>query len=296
MLFWLSLVVIAQLVNASTVLVDKYLLVDTRGVGKPSVYAFYISLLSGFVIVLVPFGAVSWPSLSVLVLSLLTALAYIFSIFFLYSALKIAIPSDVVPVTGAVSAVTTFAFAYWWLHQDLPQGFFLGFTLLTIGTLLISHFRFNRESFSLVFLAGILFGASTFIIKLIFLQTSFVDGFFWSRMANVFMAALLLLLPANLEAVNRGIKQVSPKAKWLIIANKTLAGGAFVLILLAIKMGSVSVVNALSGLQFVFLFSFAYLGARRFPEIFHHEIRPHKFPHKLFGVIFIILGFASLFL
>lgn len=296
MALWLFLAALAQLLNAATVLLDKYVLSCVNcGSRTPVAYAFYISLLSGFVLVLVPFGQVSLPSIEVLLLCGLTALAYITSIVLLYSAIQTTPPSDVVPVVGAVSAITTFGFAYLFLRQDLPDTFLLAFVFLVFGTFLISHFRFTRHSFIQVFAAGVLFGTSAFLIKLIFLETTFIDGFFWSRMTNVVGAFLLLLLPGALSAVKLSASQTTQGTKWLVVGNKALSGLAFVLTLLAIQLGSVSVVNALSGLQFVFLLSFAILGAKHFPKIIQGEVHSYSLLHKSIGVTFIVIGFATLF-
>ncbi|MFA5841875.1 MAG: hypothetical protein WC835_02870 [Candidatus Paceibacterota bacterium] len=296
MITWISLVVVAQIINALIVLVDKYLLNSGKGISEPAVYAFYVSMLSGVVLVMVPFGAVSWPGALVAGLSLGMALAYILSIYFLYSALKITDASDVVPVAGAVSAVAAFVLAHFGLNQDLPGNFILAFVFLVIGALLISHFRFNTKSFVLVFLSGVLFGVSAFLVKLIFEHSSFADGFFWSRMANVFGALFLLLIPANWTAVKQSMKKSTSGIKWMVVGNKTLSGVSFLLIMIAINMGDVSIVNALSGLQFVFLLTFAYFCVNRFPAVFSGEIHPHRFNHKLYGVIFIVFGFVALFL
>lgn len=293
---WLGLVVIAQFINAGSVLIDKYVLscVDC-GSRTPVAYAFYISLLSGFVLVLVPFGLVSIPTIPVLLLCALTALAYISSIVFLYSAIQSTPPSDVVPVVGAVSAITTFSFAFLFLRQDLPDTFALAFVFLVFGTFLISHFRFTLHSFVRVFAAGVLFGVSAFLIKLVFLETTFIDGFFWSRMTNVAGALLLLLWPGAWSAICLGVTQTTQRLKWLVLVNKALSGLAFVLILLAIRLGSVSVVNALSGLQFVFLLALALLGSKRFPEVIRGEVHTYSLMHKTIGVIFIVFGFIALF-
>jgi drug/metabolite transporter (DMT)-like permease len=214
----------------------------------------------------------------------------------LYSAIQTTPPSDVVPVVGAVSAITTFTFAFLFLRQDLPDTFALAFVLLVFGTFLISHFRFTLHSFVRVFASGVLFGVSAFLIKLIFLETTFVDGFFWSRMTNVFGAFLLLLWPGALASVRLSASQATQRLKWLVLVNKALSGLAFVLILLAIRLGSVSVVNALSGLQFVFLIVFALLGVRWFPEVIRGEVHSYSFVHKTIGVIFIVFGFIALFI
>jgi len=295
MTIWLSLVIIAQLMNAAVVLADKYFL-HSKSVAEPVVYAFYVSLLSGFVVVLVPFGLISWPSLTVVLLSLAMAVSYILSIYFLYTALKESNASDVVPVTGSVSAIATFILAHFFLKDVLPFGFSIAFVLLVIGTLLISRFRFTGRSLLYVLLAGALFGTSAFLVKLIFLNASFINGFFWSRMANVIGALFLLLWPANIKAITHNVSSSPSKTKWLVTGNKALAGVSFALTLLAIKLGNVAVINALGGLQFVFLLLFAYVCAKEFPAIFKGELYHHKFGQKLFGVACIVLGFFALFI
>jgi len=52
MVTWIALAALAQLISAGIVLVDKYVLVSHAHLGRPVVYAFYISVMSGFVLVL----------------------------------------------------------------------------------------------------------------------------------------------------------------------------------------------------------------------------------------------------
>lgn len=296
MLTWVALAALAQLITAAIVLVDKYVLVSHAHLGKPVVYAFYVSVLSGVVIVLVPFGVISVPSLTVLALSLLASATFISSVIFLYTALKHGNASDAVPVVAAVGAIVTAHLAFVLLHEDLPRAFIPAFLLLVIGTVLISHIRFSWKSLRNVILAGVFFGATAVLLKLIFLETTFIEGFFWSRMTNVVGALFLLAIPANRRAIFHGFYTSSQGLKWLVVSNKTLSGLAMLLTLIAISLGSVSVVQAMTGLQFVFLLAFAYLSASWFPAIFKGEIHPHQFPHQVYGIVCIIAGLAALFL
>ncbi|MDO8575690.1 MAG: DMT family transporter [bacterium] len=296
MVTWIVLAVLAQLISAGIVLVDKYVLVSHQHLGKPVVYAFYISIMSGFVLVLVPFGVISVPSLTLIVLSLLASATFILSVLFLYTALKRGNASDAVPIVGAVSAVVTAHLAFIFLHQDLPRAFLPAFILLVIGTVLISHFKLTWNSLGLVMVSGVFFAASAVLIKLIFQETTFIDGFFWSRMTNVIGALFLLAVPANRRAIFHGYRASSHGMKWLVVSNKALGGVAAFLTLLAISMGSVTIVNALAGLQFVFLLSFAFFCARWFPGIFRGEVHKHQFPHQVYGILCIVGGLAALFL
>lgn len=295
MTLWIALAALAQLVSAGTVFIDRYVLVTREHIGKPVAYAFYISMLSGFVLVLVPAGLVSIPSIPVLELSLAASVSFIASILLLYRALKEGHASDVMPVIGSAAALTTALLAHYLLHEDLPHAFIPAFFLMVGGMLFISRYRLTHRQKALVIFSGIFFGLTAFLTKLIFLETTFIDGFFWSRMTNVVGALFLLTLPRNRKAIFSGYKGSSSGTKWLVVANKTLGGIAGVLTLLAISLGSVSLVQALAGLQFVFLVAFAYLFANQFPAILHGEMRGKGAMHKLVGVACIVAGLFVLF-
>ncbi len=290
--FSLLFVVIAQFLNAIVAVLDKHIIKNS----KPVVYAFYVSILSGIAIIMVPFGIVSIPDPIIIYLSLAAGICYLASILFLYDSLRISLPSEVIPVVGAVSAVSTFGFSYWILGVLLPDDFLLAFTLLILGMLFISHFEFTKKSFVYVVLSGVFFGASTVIIKKIFtLDDSFANGFFWSRMANVVVAMLLLLWPNNLKAIKKDLHHSPAKGKFVILNNKLLAGLAFICILFAIKLGDVSLVNALSSLQYVFLLILSLIFYKKIPGHFSKMKYKDEMIHKIFSTALIILGFIVLF-
>lgn len=296
MTLWIALAALAQFIVAGNVFVDKYVLVSKAHVGKPIVYAFYISVLSGFVLVLVPFGLISIPTSAVLFLSLLSSVTFISSIVLLYTALKEGHASDIMPIVGGVGAVATALCASQWLHEDLPRAFIPAFGFLVIGMLLISHFRLTKRQKMLVVFSGVFFGLTAFITKLLFLETAFIDGFFWSRMTNVLGALFLLAIPGNRAAIFSGFSGSSSGTKGLVIANKTLSGVATILTLLAIKLGSVSIVQAFAGLQFVFLLVIAYFLSGIFPAVLRGEMYKKGLRHKLIGVVCVVTGLALLFI
>lgn len=293
---WVGLAIAAQALAAVSIFVDRYVLTHGKGIGSPVAYAFFVALLSGFVVVLLPFGVVAMPSLIVIEISLMMAITFIGALILLYRALKEGTASDVMPVIAAFSAIGSFVLANLFLNESLPHAFLISVVLFIIGTFFISRLRFTTHSILLVIVAGLLFGICAFLAKLVFLETTFWDGFFWSRMANVLGAGALLLWPGNVKAIFHGTKQSSHGTKWVIIGNKTLSGIAGVLMFLAISAGPVSVVNAMAGLQFAFLLVFAYLFADRFPRVLKGEIESKGLRHKLYGVALVVLGIAVLYL
>lgn len=293
---WLLLAIGAQLMLAAVSFIDRFILTHPRGVPRPLVYAFYVSILSGFVIVLIPFGVVSWPDSGVLQLSAISAAAFIGALLLLYRSFKAATASDVMPVVAAASAAVSFILAGLILDEGLPRLFIAAILLFIIGTFLISRYRFTRRSFLFVIGAGILFGISTFVHKPLFLITPFWDGFFWSRMANVVGAFALLSWPGHYALIMHSTRAASHSTKWLVVGNKTLSGIAGAMTFFAIALGSVSVVNAMAGLQFVFLLLLAFLFSKQLPQALKGEFEKKGLTHKLAGITCIIVGLALLFI
>ena len=294
-MLWIYLIIIAQLLNAVVTLVDKHFVTSTL-IGKPVVYAFYIGGLSGVAVLLLPFGVVLTPTVTVLWLSSVAGISYAFSLLFLYKSLKLSDASNVAPALGAVSAVATFGFSFVFLGESLTGNFLYGFILLVIGTFIMSYFHLTKKATLFLIVAGILFGFSTVFLKELFNQTAFWNGFFWSRLANVLGVAILFLWPSNAEAILENIKTSSVGTKTAVVANKIIAGFAFLLILYAIKLGNISIINALTGVQFAFLLLLAILFTKKFPRYFYENVHHHAILRKLVATVFIIMGLALLFL
>jgi uncharacterized membrane protein len=133
-------------------------------------------------------------------------------------------------------------------------------------------------------------------MKGLFLETSFDDGFFWSRVAFVLFALSLLLIPAYLDKIRAQTKETSKKTGGIVLIAKILAGVAAFLLLKATDIGEVSVVQALDGLKFVFILIISILFAQWLPEsATDRDTRPATFFRKLLFVIVIMVGFIMLF-
>jgi uncharacterized membrane protein len=293
---WLALAIIGQFLYAVSVLIDRHIVVRAQHIGKPLAYTFYVSLMSCFVFVLLPFGLVSWPEPEMLSLSLINAGAFVSAIFFLYSSLRLARASDVSPVVGAVSAITALVFAGLLIPGDVTKSFFLPVLFLAAGTALISHFHFSRRAVVYTLLSGLFFGITAFTFKLVVLESNFIDSFFWTRTMNVAIALAFLIVPSLRATIFRGGKHASHGAKLLVVGNKIIGGLAAAVTALAIALGSVSVVNALAGLQFVFLYFFALLFAERMPLGSGKKTGSHGGWQTGIGIVLIVSGLALLYL
>ncbi len=308
---WIVLAVVAQFLNALVALVDKRIVSDDKILPKPFVYAFYTCLIAGAWIVVyfigllplpfvtgVPsFENVQRPTLEVVALALLAAYTFFFALVSMFTAFRTGDAADVVPVVGATSAVASFGLGHFFLGAEMSSNYALGIALLAVGTFLVSHFHFPLKTALVAIHAGIFFALHYISIKGLFLATSFDDGFFWSRIAFVFFALSLLMVPTYYEKIKQQTKVTTKQAGLLIFSNKILAGVSTLLILKATDLGDVAVVQALGGLQFVFVLLLGIFFSVRAPKKLHvgERYHPEAILQKALFVAVIAIGFLVLF-
>lgn len=311
MFSWLSLAVLAQCINAGVAVVDKHIVSDEKLMPRPFVYAFYTCIFAGVWVVVFGVGMiplpflhtigipslahVTYPTLSIAALSLLSAYTFFIGLVSLYTALKTADASDVIPVVGAVSAVVSFGLGYFFLDARLTPNFLMGLLLLSVGTLLVSHLRFTWQIALTTVHAGIFFAIHYVVLKGLFTETSFDNGFFWSRIAFFVVALSMLLVPHWFEKIHTQTKATNRRGGLLVMANKLLAGIGSILIVKATALGDVAIVQALGGLQFVLILAFGLLWGHRTPETYgENNLQREEVYHKMLFVTMITAGFFVL--
>ena len=313
MYIWISFIIVAQFINAIVALVDKYI-VRKPGLPNPVVYAFYVNILSSLALVVlfagdfvapflpdydsfdIPrFSQLTIPSLKLAVVSFISGFVVLEALIFLFKAFRQADASDVVPIVSAITAIFTYIIGFFVFGTVFSQNFLIAFVLLVLGTALISHFRLNARIIKLAVGAGLLFATHSILIKFIFNNAEFSDGFLWTRLAGVIAALSLLSFRSVRSRVFGQSKGGGKKSGMWIIGNKTLAGIAGILILAAINLGDIALINALNGMQFVFLIAFTTILGRKTPKEIGEDVNHVELIQKFVAVILIVIGFFILF-
>lgn len=308
---WLILATIGQFLAAIVVFLDKYIVSDEKMLPRPFVYAFYSCLLTGFWVVIylvgyVPglsalgiptFASVEKPSIQVVGMSLLAAYTFFMALVSFYDALKRSEAINVMPVVGAIAALSTFGLSYLLLEISLPANYIWGIIVLILGTLLVAHTLPEKYTLLTVLHSGFFFGLHYITMKGLFLETSFADGFFWSRVAFVFFALSLLMVPTYLKKVTEQTKTTNRRAGFLVLLAKVLAGASAFLLLKATDLGDVAVVQSLDGLKFVFILVITVLFSTVLPAAAaKSENRPRVIVRQILYVAVITVGYFILFL
>lgn len=307
---WLLLATVGQFLGAIVVFIDKYVVTDEKALPRPFVYAFYSCLLTGFWVVIyflpyipglanlgIPsFADVQKPTIQVLGMSFLAAYTFFMALVSLYDALKRSEAINVMPVVGVISTVSTFALSYFFLDVILQPNFIWGVIILVLGTLLVAQTLPEKYTILTVLHSGFFFGLHYISMKGLFLETSFADGFFWSRIGLMFFALSLLMVPTYFSKITEQTAKSTKKTGVIVLLAKLLAGVSAFLILKATDLGDVTVVQALDGLKFVFILIITALFSQLLPASAAKEIsRPKEFFRQILYVAIITVGYFILF-
>lgn len=296
---WVFVALLGYFFNAGAALFDKYLLSDR--IQAPAVYAFFVSLFSLFALGFAPFGfhLVDWNTCLILLFS---GALFVYGLVAFYAAVKHNDVSRVAPLLGTIISLVAFLalFSPATFDQN-AMGFryILSLCLLVGGGLLISFdlpLKKGEHFSKLVLIAGIAMGLSLLLLKEGFSQSDFVNGIVWSRLGMFLGGISLLVIPVFRKQIMSQLLHFSNKPKhagttsFLFVLNKTCAGVGTFLVSYATYLGSLTFVQALSGMQYVFILLLAFPLAWHFPKIFGEKLHFWDWFQKAFAVALIALG------
>ncbi|MEK7462417.1 MAG: hypothetical protein AAB618_02480 [Patescibacteria group bacterium] len=307
---WILLATLGQFMNAIVAVLDKYIVSDEKVLPRPFVYAFYSCLLTGFWAViffigLIPpldalgvpsFKNVTFPTIQVISMAFLSAYTFFMALVSMYDALRHSDAAVVMPIIGTISALATFGLSYVFLDAALSQSHIIGILVISFGTLLVAKTLPEWSVVLHVVHSGVFFALHYITMKGLFLETSFEDGFFWSRISFVLFALSLLMVPVYWDKIKEQTKTTTKKTGALVLTTKVLAGVAAFLLLKATDLGEVSVVQALDGVRFVFILIITTLFAHWLPSsATDRDLRPRVFVRRFVVIVIITSGFFMLF-
>ena len=296
---WLLIVIIAYFLNALAAVIDKYLI--SKRLPQPVVYTFFISILGILAIFLIPFGF-QIPSSFIILLSFIAGLSFTFALFHLFSALKFEETTKITPFIGGLQPIFIFILSFIFLKEKLVSTQLTAFIFLVIGTILIT-FNFQPRKFlkkrrlPAVLISSFLFALSYFLTKVVYQNHPFISSFIWIRFGS-FLGALCFLIPKNIR--QKLISAIRPRAarrketSFMFIFGQICGALGFFLINYAIKLSSVSLINALQGLQYIFLLIMVIILSKRFPQVLEEKLTFKILRQKILAIIFISLGLVFL--
>ncbi|MFC1700993.1 EamA family transporter [Patescibacteria group bacterium] len=296
---WLLVVIIAYLIFAVVYVIDKFLISSVEL--EPVAYAFYVGILSLFILVLIPFDFGLMPFWHI-ISSFSSGILFVFGLLFFYKAFQKHEMSKITPVFGAAVPIFTFILAYLFLRERLALDEFIAFILLVIGSVIIM--KPDKDSIltirdSIRGIGNAIFGAfliagSYVLSKYVYQYQSFINSFIWIRTGSVLGAFLLLVKSSNRQKIFKEAKVFKIRTVGLIAFNKLFSACGFIILNYAVYLGSVSLVNAFQGIQYFFLLIIAVIFSKKMPHILKEEINRRIITQKIIAILFISVGLAIL--
>lgn len=292
---WFSLATLGYLLLAIVLVLDKFIL--TKSVQRPVVYTFYSTIFMFGVLLLWPFGVellqgIDW------FWALVSGIAFGFALFAMYIALKIGEASHINPFVGGFIAIFTYVLSALLLNESLSSRQFAGLVILIFACFLLSfekskRFKGFHKGFLWAVLAGLLFAVSHVSAKYIYEIYDFLTGFVWTRATTGFVGLFLLLSPAVWATFKRKKRQKTYAKKYaisIVAADKILGAVGIVFIQYAIAIGSVTLVNAMVGMQYALMFLIILFLTKFFPKIFKEYFTRREIVVEVVALVLVVVG------
>lgn len=299
---WLILTIVAYFFLAVANLGDKFLI--SKVLPSSKVYAFLIGLMSLAVFALAPWGLV-WPGWSWLLFNLAVGALFPWALLAMFTALKHGDTSRITILIGSTIPIFTFLLSLWLLGENYDTRQILGLILLIIGSLIIVAIKDKPKPKALFVSAGKVIWsclASAVIFAFYFIGTKFayehqpfLSSYIWLASGNGLMALLFLVPPTWRKEILNGLgyktkKQQTFQQKFLLILNQILGGLGSLIQHYAIFFGPVAIINALQGVQYVFLILAGWLFTIFYPKIIKENISQGVIIQKIIAIIIIAVG------
>ena len=258
-MLWLIVIILAYFLFAIVSLIDRYLLI---GPLNAKVYTFYIGVLGILALLLGPLVGFSIPGKEEVLFCLLAGAVYVFALFGFLSGLERFEASTIVPAIGGFLPIFTFVLVYFFSggKETLNLTEFLALILLIFGSMIIwwkGFFKISFTGLGISFITALLSAFSLILAKYIYLMLPFWTGFIWIRV-GAFLTALFFLFTKQVrKELFSGVSAFSKETGAFFLFNLAIGAGAFVLQNWAIALAGLvylPVINALQGIQYVFLF------------------------------------------
>lgn len=288
---WLWIVITGHILTSVSIVLSKALL--SRAFNNPFVFIFYVGILSILVVFLIPFGF-ELPSVYTIMFNLATGAIFVLALGMFYVALQNSEASRMAPFIGAVIPVLLLFFELQVLHISLSKQHLIAFIILLFGSLLIT-LDFNKKTaipkkiwFYGMLSAG-LFAISFAMTKTAFIHQPFLSAFIWMRFGSVLIVLPLLFTRHRLEIIE-AIRELKGKSGIMYLLTQLFGSLGFVFINYGIALASVALVNALQGVQYIFLLLLAVAVSKKYPELMKENVAPKTMALKFFAILIIMGG------
>lgn len=293
---WFPIAIISYALNAGSLVTDKFLL--SKKVTRPSVFTMIICLMGIVSVILLPFG---WqaPTAYELLLEIIAGILFAGGLLLMFVALDKGESSRVVPFLNGLQPIFLLPMAWLILDEKFSEQFLLAFILIVAGSVLITYGKgkAKKQAYAWAIVSAFLFAFSIALSKMAFNSAgSFITPFVMTRLGSVIFASALIFWPKNIKLLKEELKKPSEQNIWLVVAGQ-IAGALSSLLYnlaIAISVNATALINALQGMQYVFLLLIVAVMSKLYPKALNEKMTKKILIQKIIATALIIAGLAIL--
>ncbi|MFZ5391324.1 MAG: EamA family transporter [Patescibacteria group bacterium] len=285
---WLIWATVGYFFNATAIAVDKVLL-NRQELKDPAVYTLLQAMLGLLVLVLVPW--VTWPGYSALLLGLIAGFWFALGLWLMFLVLRVGEASRLPAFIGSLSPLFVFAASWFMIGERLTPLAFSAFLVLVLGGFLMvgGPGGLKGKNLWLAVFSAVAFALSYVFLKVTFEQSSFLAGLVLIRLGVFLSSLLLLLIPGTWQSFVNSFKS-GGRVKLAFIGGQASGALSGLFNSYAISLASVTLVNALQGVQYVFLLVMALVISFKYPQLFKDEFGGQAAVRKAIGTFAVVVG------
>lgn len=295
MISFLPISILAYILNAGSILIDKILL--KTAIPQPLAYTFTISVLSFFIVVLIPFGYIQRVD-TALLLAALSGVTFTLGLWAFFVSLAKNEASVVGPLVGSFNPLFALILGSL-IGQNLTFNQTLAIGVLIVGALALSlqkgHARYIfTPQFKLMVGAGFFFGLSYVLLRQSFLQTNFVTTLVNKNLASALFASSWLALPQVRKELSTIFAQhqyqLSKSTYFWLIIGQTMGAVQGLMLSFATSLANPALVNSLFGVQYLVILVVALILYQKHPTLLNERLGKKVILQKVAGVIILSFG------
>ncbi len=289
-MLWQLYSLISATANAGSNVLDKFVL--TKWIKNPLNSIIVLGVIQ-LLIALIIFSIYGFGNLSLfhIILALISGIFYILMTLFYFKAVQIEEISRVIPLFS-LTPLFVLIFASLFLEEFFTYLQYGGIILLVFGALLLSYRPKTKivfgKSFGLMLLAIISVAISNIIIKYLL---NFYD--FWTIYAYTRIGFLFVVLPImyyTFSDFKQVVKQHGYKVVGFILLSESLIVLGVFASIMALSLGSVTLVSSFSSIQNFILLSMTIMLSIFFPKFIKEEIDKSTIILKVTAIILLFIG------
>lgn len=307
---WLYIALAGYACLAIVALLDKYILSEEKV--EPIIFVFYSTVFLlplGFALPFVSLSGLTWP---VAIVAASAAGLFAASLGTMYLAFRVTEVSHTGPFIGALIPLFILVLGGLFLGESVTDRQLMGIFLLSIGSLFISYQKspsHKRWSYHInpAVVSALFFALSYIAAKFTYTSLSFIPGFvlIWSIMGVIGLGIgifskkvhehffpkhpIVAYLKSHVHLHGRPHHEVAA-----VVADKALGAVGTILVQYAVSLGSVTAVNALSGVQYGLVVLIVAASSVVAPHIFKEKYQKGELAIEFVAVLVISIGIAFL--